>query len=402
LALSGPASGGSTVDLLLEAFAVQATAGYCAAAPLFKNVVHALRHVEADELVAWITLAASAARVVWDNVAHDELLRRAAQASRETGLLNSLGVVLSYTAYDQMWAGRLDTAAATFDEAADVFAAAGEHSLPKMDFELNALRGRDADVRALADFAVSVGESLGLGSTSQSAHMALVVLHLGRGRYHEALEHALPVFEADELLVQPHIVPDLVEAAVRAGEDAVARKALSRLERRAPAAGTPWALGLLARSRALMAGDAGEEFYREAIEHLGAAAVGVALARAHLVYGEWLRRQKRRMDAREQLRTAYESFACMGAELFADRARSELLATGERARRRSVETLTDLTPQEAHVARLAVAGATNAEIAAQLFIGTSTVEYHLRKVFRKLDVTSRRQLKDSLPQSIQD
>jgi DNA-binding CsgD family transcriptional regulator len=402
VALSGPADGGSTVDLLLEAFALLATAGYSAAAPVFKNAVCTLRqHVPTDELVAWITLAGSAARVVWDNVAHEELLRRAAQASREAGALNSLGIALSYAAYGQMWAGRLDAAAATFDEAAEAFAAAGEHSLPKMDFELSAMRGHDADVQVLTDLALSIGESRGLGATSLSAHMALVVLHLGRGRYHDALEHALPIFEADELQVQPHLLPDLVEAAARAGDDALARKALSRLAERAPAAGTPWALGLLARSQALMSGEAAEQFYREAIDHLGAADMRVDLARAHLLYGEWLRRQKRRMDARDELRAAYESFARMGAEPFADRARSELLATGERARRRSVETVTDLTPQEAHIARLAAAGATNADIAAQLFIGTSTVEYHLRKVFRKLDVTSRRQLKQSLPRSLQ-
>jgi DNA-binding CsgD family transcriptional regulator len=358
--------------------------------------------VQPDELATWITLAASAARVIWDNHAHDELLRRAVHASRDMGLLSSLGIALSYTAYGEMWAGRLDAAAAAFDEADDAYAAAGEHSLPKMDFELNALRGRDADVLAHTELVRPIGESLGIGGMVDAADMALVVLHLGRGRYHDALEHALPVFEADELQVQPHILPDLVEAATRAGDDAVACSALSRLAEKAPAAGTPWAMGLLARSRALMAGDAAEPLYREAIERLGAAGVRVELARAHLLYGEWLRRRKRRMDARDELRAAYESFAGMGADLFADRARGELLATGERARRRSVETAAELTAQEAHVARLAVAGATNAEIAAQLFIGTSTVEYHLRKVFRKLNVTSRSQLRQSLPKTLED
>jgi DNA-binding CsgD family transcriptional regulator len=352
-------------------------------------------------LATWITVAASAPRVVWDNVGHDDLLQRAAQASREMGLLGALGIALSYTAYGEMWAGRLDAAASAFDEAEDAYAAAGEHFLPKMDYELNALRGRDAEVLADTDVVRSIGESMGIGGMVDAAHNALVVLHLGRSRYQDALEHALPVFESDELQVQPHILPNLVEAATRVGDDAAAHMALSRLAERAPAAGTPWAMGLLARSQALVAGDAGELFYKEAIESLGAAGVRVELARAHLLYGEWLRRQKRRMDARDELRTAYESFSDMGVELFADRARDELLATGERARRRSVDTAAELTPQEAHVARLAVAGATNAEIAAQLFIGTSTVEYHLRKVFRKLNVTSRRQLKQSLP-SFQD
>ena len=400
--LAGPAEGGPTIELLLRAFATEATAGYCAAAPVFRDTVRTLRHhVPADELATWITLAASAPRVVWDNVGHDDLLRRAAQACREMGLLGPLGITLSYTAYGEMWAGRLDAAAAAFDEAEDAYAAAGEHFLPKMDYELNALRGRDADVLADTDVVRSIGESLGIGGMVDAAHNALVVLHLGRGRYHEALDHALPVFQADELQVQPHILPNLVEAATRAGDEAAAQMALGRLAERAPAAATPWAMGLLARSQALMAGDAGEPLYKEAIERLDAAGVRIELARAHLLYGEWLRREKRRMDAREELRAAYESFADMGVELFADRARDELLATGERARRRSVETAAELTPQEAHVARLAVAGATNAEIAAQLFIGTSTVEYHLRKVFRKLNVTSRRQLKQVLP-SFQD
>ena len=189
------------------------------------------------------------------------------------------------------------------------------------------------------------------------------------------------------------VLADVVEAAVRGGDPKLARVTIDSLADRARASGTPWAMGLLARCQALLAGDDGEPMYFEAIALLGSTRMAVELARAHLLYGEWLRRRKRKVDARDQLRTAHNMFVGMGAEAFADRARHELLATGERVRKRSVETSCDLTSQEEHVARLAAAGDTNAEIAARLFIGSSTVEYHLRKVFRKLSITSRRQLK---------
>ena len=189
------------------------------------------------------------------------------------------------------------------------------------------------------------------------------------------------------------VLADVVEAAVRAGDPDRARAATDCLAERAPASGTPWAMGLLARCRALLAGDDAEQLYQEAIELLGSTRMAVELARAYLLYGEWLRRQKRKIDARNQLRIAHNMFADMGADAFANRARHELLATGERVRKRSVETSSDLTPQEERVAHLAAAGETNAEIAAKLFIASSTVEYHLRKIFRKLSVTSRRQLK---------
>jgi DNA-binding CsgD family transcriptional regulator len=206
------------------------------------------------------------------------------------------------------------------------------------------------------------------------------------------------VFDDDPEFGGNQILPEIVEAAVRAGDLAAAESALDRLGRRATASGSAWALGVLARSRALAGDDdSAEALYLEAIEQLAATRMVVELARARLVYGEWLRRQKRRSEARETLRIAYDTFAAIGAEGFAERARRELLATGERARKRTVATSNDLTPQETHVARLAASGQTNAEIAARLFISASTVEYHLRKVFRKLDVSSRRQLLQSLP-----
>jgi DNA-binding CsgD family transcriptional regulator len=218
-------------------------------------------------------------------------------------------------------------------------------------------------------------------------------LELGLGRYQAALDHALLVYADDPLFTGSWVLPNLIEAAVRTGNHAVARKALDRLSERASVSGTPVALGFLARSQALLAGDTdAEPFYRESIDRLGRSPTKPELARTQLLFGEWLRRHGRRRDAREQLRTAYDMLASMGIDAFAERARVELLATGERARKRNVESQVELTPQERHIARLVREGARNQEIAAQLFISPSTVQYHLVKVFRKLDVTSRTQL----------
>ena len=225
------------------------------------------------------------------------------------------------------------------------------------------------------------------------------VLYIGLGRYEEALAAAeRAVEDPEELGLSTWAWPELIEAAARSGNADRAAEPLCRLADIARACGTEWALGLEARSRALLAeGDAAERLYREAIERLGRTRIRVALARAHLLYGEWLRRERRRVDAREQLRTAHAMFAEMGAEGFAERARGELLATGETVRKRSVETLDDLTPQEAQIARLASEGRTNPEIGAQLFVSPRTVEWHLRKVFSKLGVSSRKELGGALP-----
>jgi DNA-binding CsgD family transcriptional regulator len=220
---------------------------------------------------------------------------------------------------------------------------------------------------------------------------------MGRARYEKALQHARLLFDAYSIVgAFPDLLPNMIEAAVRVGDRTAAEGAMARLAERATAAGTPWALGLLARSRALMAGANAEEHYELALELLGATSMELHRGRAHLIYGEWLRRARRHVDARDQLRLAHEMFAAMGADGFAERARVELLATGVRAPKRTVETSNGLTPREAQVSQLVGQGATNREIAAQLFISEATVEYHLHKVFRKLGVRSRTQLARSL------
>lgn len=385
------------VEVLLRAFATRVRDGYVAAVPTYQAAIHTMTNdASPSQLVPWVALVSVVTFTVWDNQGFAELLRRVARASRDAGKLTALGAALSYAAYGEMWAGRLASAEAMLAEGADAAAAAGEHSVPQNDLELDALRGRDLELQAKAKFLITIADSMGIGALGDAARMALTTLALARGKYGEALEQSQILFDLDSIQGGPHILPDMVESAVRAGDAAAAQTALGRLSDRASAAATPWASGLLARSRALVAADGADELYNEAIDFLGVAAMPIDLARAHLVYGEWLRRENRRLAAREQLRTAHDLFADMGVEAFAERAGNELLATGERARKRTVETSNDLTPQEAHVARLAADGATNSEIAAQLFISTSTVEYHLRKVFRKLSVSSRRQLKHTL------
>jgi DNA-binding CsgD family transcriptional regulator len=223
------------------------------------------------------------------------------------------------------------------------------------------------------------------------------LLYNGLGHYDQALAAAELVAQYDDIGVLGWSLAELIEAAVRSGEPARASDALKRLSETTRASGTDWALGTEARSRALLStGETAENCYREAIERLDRTRMRPAVARAHLVYGEWLRRENRRRDARAELRTAHDLFTTMGIEAFADRARRELLATGDTVRKRTVETVSELTAQEAHIARLAVGGRTNVEIGAQLFLSTRTVEWHLGKVYAKLGVSSRRELRRAL------
>jgi DNA-binding CsgD family transcriptional regulator len=394
-ARAAPPGDDAIVDLLLDAFGTYLAAGFVAAAPSLRVAVMAMSNpaMPADRLIRWVQFAVFATRALWDDEAHTRLTARLVQASREQGALMWLAVALKARATDEVWAGRFGAADIDLADAADVSVAAGEHrmSFEMMGLEVAAIRGRDSQTRVSASTVIQNAAELGSGSAALFAHHALLLLDLGAGEYSEALGHAVAAMTG-RVGCGHQVLADVVEAAVRGGDPDRAQAAVDCLAERAPASGTPWAMGLLARCRALLAADDSERLYQEAIELLGSSRMAVEMARAHLLYGEWLRRQKRKIDARNQLRIAHNMFTDMGADAFANRARLELLATGERPRKRSVETSSDLTPQEERVARLAAAGNTNAEIASKLFISSSTVEYHLRKVFRKLSVSSRRQL----------
>jgi DNA-binding CsgD family transcriptional regulator len=245
---------------------------------------------------------------------------------------------------------------------------------------------------------MEMGEAVGMAVVQFQAHHALAILELGAGRYSDALLAAQFATDRQAIGWRCQSLPLVVEAGLRSGNRTAAERALVELEVRATASATPWALGLLERSQAMLADDSlAEGLFKQSIAHLKQTLVVTDLALAHLSYGEWLRRHQRRIDARIQLREAHETFQSMGAAGFAERARSELLATGEHAIHRDVETKNDLTPQELKIAQLASRGATNPEIAAQMFISPSTVDYHLRKIYRKLGITSRRQLERALP-----
>ena len=388
----------SAVGLLLDGFAVRAVAGYSAAVPLLRRAIAMLR---ADDLsptegLRGLRLGCVAAAELFDDQAQRTLVTRWVQLARDQGALTALPVALNNQGTCEVSAGHFDAARACFAERLEISAATGNRGVLGTTgmaeaYEL-AWRGRETDARQVA--ATVAHEATGACRNAQSiwGQYCLAVLELGLGNYQAALQCVLGVL-SDDAPFSALALPDLVEAAARCGETELAEAALGRLTERALAAGTPLAIGLLARSRALLADDAdAEPLYHQAIGHLKQCRAAPELARAYLVYGEWLRRQRRRRAAREQLRVAHEMFTSMGAGAFAERARVELLATGERARQRTAETESELTPQEAQIARLVSQGESNRDIAAQLFLSPSTVDYHLRKVFRKTGVTSRTQL----------
>lgn len=387
------------VDFLLDGCAALITSGFTAGAPLLKRAMQPMMNEELDatDSLRWLGLALLAAYTVFDDIAVSAMATRWVRLSREHAALTILPIALAYLGGSELVAGRLKECEALSEQSLEISAAAGNLGMLGASARgtplLLAWRGREPQARASAAAHLADAVARGHGGSVSFAHYEFMFLELGLGRYQAALENALPIYRDEPLYTGSWVLPNLIEAAVRTGNHAVARKALDRLSERATVSGTPVALGFLARSRALLAGVAeAEPLYRESIDQLGRSSAKPELARSHLLFGEWLRRQGRRRDARDQLRTAYDMLSSMGIEAFAERARVELLATGERARKRTVETQDELTPQERQIARLVRDGARNQEIAAQLFISASTVQYHLVKVFRKLGVTSRTQL----------
>ena len=383
-------------DLLLDGLAQLVAEGLTTAAPTLRKALSA----RDDELVLqWGAMAATAAAALWDMESFHAVITRQLQLAREAGALALLSTALQGAGIVLTWRGDFSGAASVVAEAETVTGATGVHIAPYGAMLLAAYQGREDDTFPLLtrtiDDATASGEGLGV----QYAHWATAVLCNGLGRYGEALAAARRSSDAvPELFVSHWALAELVEAGVRAGNADLAAEAAERLVEATTPSAADWGLGIAARSLALVSeDDAAEAMYEEAIARLGRTPLRPELARAHLLYGEWLRRAGRRVDARQNLRTAYEMFTSFGSDGFGERARRELLATGETVRKRTDETRGELTPQEQQIARLAADGHTNPEIGAQLFLSSRTVEWHLHKVFTKLDISSRRQLRTELP-----
>jgi DNA-binding CsgD family transcriptional regulator len=389
-------------ELMLEGFATFFCESYEASVPILRSAQSAFDDSELplNEQLRLKWFAANAAIHTWDDARWEAISEPHVLIARDAGALGELPLALTQSVYVHLFAGDLTTAASLVEEISAATEVSGVKLTPYGAIGLAALRGRESEAISLIDDSradvTRRGEGIGL-SMLDWAH---AVLYNGLGRYGEACAAALQVFGYPHDLGGPLNwgTVELIEAAVRAGTPELAAGARSRLAEMASASGTDWAFGVAARSEALFADDQeAEALYVDAVDRLGRTRMAVDLARAHLLYGEWLRRQRRRLEAREQLRTAYELFSRFGMEAFAERTRVELEATGEHARRRAVRTIDDLTPQETQVARLARDGLSNAEIGARLFISKHTVEYHLHKVFAKLGINSRTKLAQALP-----
>jgi len=383
-------------DLLLDALVRRFTEGYAASVGPLSRALRAFGEPGGGgEDRRWLWLACRMAQDLWDDELWHLLATRGVLVARETGALHLLPNALNYLAALNVHSGAFATAATLIDEVDSITQATGIPPLRYAAARLAAARGDQAPAQALLESGRQNATERGEGSAVGGTFWLTALLHNGHGHYGEALAAARQACEHEDVMAYGWALVELVEAAVRSGQPDEAAAALDRLSERTQASGTEWALGVEARSRALLSDD--EARYRESVERLARSRAAVELARSRLLYGEWLRRENRRVDAREQLRAAHEMFSDMGAAAFAERARRELSATGETARKRTVETLDELTSQEAQVARLARDGHTNPEIGAQLFISPRTVEYHLHKAFAKLGISSRRELRRALP-----
>jgi DNA-binding CsgD family transcriptional regulator len=401
--LAGPAPGvhARPVDLLLNGLAISVARAYAAGAPPLRLALEAVRRsvregdLHASESRSWLWRTSRVAvGILEDGLAH-ELAARNVDLARADGAMAGLSAALRLHASVLTVSGQLARAGELAAESAAITEATGGVVLRHADIVLAAWRGDRAHLIELNDLTRRDAHFPENGTEAALAYYALAVLHNGLGEYAAAQQSAERACESVELSLSSVGLPELIEASVRAGDAERAALALEQLTSRARATGTPWALGLEARSRALtMTGPEAEDHYREAIAHLGASLIAGEAARAHLLYGEWLRRTGRRHDAREELRTAHDLLSDMGAEGFASRAARELAATGEHPRKRTAQPTDALTAQELHIARLVATGATSREVGAQLFLSPRTIEAHLRNIFRKLGITSRRELRE--------
>ncbi len=390
-------------DLLTYGLAIRFTEGYSAGAPILKEALSAFRRdpVLPPADARWLWLACWAAADLWDDEAWDLLSARQLELVRAAGALTAIPFALTARSAVNLVCGDVHAAAAQVDEIRAVSEATGIATPPYGPLWLAGLQGREAELSRLMKTAVQEATARGEGYAQADAELVRAILYNGLGRY----EATLSVFGSDggrsyDINTPPRAVAEVIEAAVRREQRRLATRLLDRLAEMARASRTDWVVGVEARSRALVsAGNNADDLYRKAIERLSHTRLRLELARARLLYGEWLRRERRRLDAREQLRSALEMFTGLGTEAFAGRAERELLATGEHARKRRVETREELTPQEAQIARLARDGLSNEEISTRLIIGQHTVAYHLRKVFTKLNITSRTQIGRALPAS---
>jgi DNA-binding CsgD family transcriptional regulator len=382
-------------DLLLDGLVTLFTDGYAPAVPLLQRALSASRE---DDDLRWLSLTCRVAPELWDDQAYHELTARHVRLARDAGALSALPIAATYRASMHVHAGEFTAASALTEESDAITRATGSAPLVYTALVLAGWRGNETMVSELIEASAQDANARGEGRAIALTGYTTAVLYNGLGRYEEALSVARRACEYEDLGLLGWSLIELVEAAARGGEPEIAADALGRLVERTGPSGTNRARGVEARSRALLAEDeTAESHYRRGIECLGRTRIRGHLARGHLLYGEWLRRQSRRRHAREQLRTAHDMLTAIGADAFAERARRELLATGETVRKHSVETLDALTAQEAQIARLAADGHTNPEIGGQLFLSPRTVEYHLTKVFTKLGISSRRGLRSALP-----
>jgi len=402
-ARSAPPSRGRASDLLLDGFATLIADGYEIGAPILNHAVAAFRDegLPLPDAVRWLWHATHAAHDVWDDEAWDELCARHVRVARQLGAFAVLPLAASARVGFHLFAGELTAAASLVDELASLAEAVQVPFPPYASLALSAWRGHEGDaselIRAVTAEAGPRGQGMGLTLVEH----ATAVLYNGLGRYQDACEAARRgAANPDELAFSMWSLAELIEAAMRTNQRVLADDALRRLIATTQPSGTNWALGVEARSHALVSDSAAaEDFYREAIDRLACTRMRSELARAHLLYGEWLRREGRRIDARRELGQSHEMLLDMGLEAFAERARRELVATGEKVRKRRDETRTDLTPQETQIARLARDGLSNTEIGARMFLSPRTVEWHMRKVFAKLGISSRKQLRYALAES---